>query len=108
MTVESRAGGMVRFSYDFVLPRGGVQHLEWIGRFDGKDYMVQGADEYLTYAYRQTSERTYEITAKLDTRVTAIAALTLSPDGRLLTSTTRGRNARDQDVLNVTVYEKIH
>ena len=108
MTVEPRDGGMVRFAYDFVFPRGGVQHLEWIGRFDGNDYMVQGADEYITYAYRQTGERTYEITARLDTRVTAIATVTLSPDVRTLTTSTRGRNARGQDVINVTVYDKIH
>ena len=63
MRVEPR-DGMVRFAYDFVLPRGGVQHLEWIGRFDAKDYILQGADEYITYAYRQTAERTYEIVAK--------------------------------------------
>lgn len=108
MTIEPHDGGTVRFTYDFVFPRGGVQHLEWIGRFDGKDYMVQGADEYITYAYRQTGERTYDITAKLDIRVTAIATVTLSPDGRTLSSTTRGRNARGQDVINVTVYDKVH
>jgi hypothetical protein len=108
MAVESRPGGLVRFAYDFVFPRGGVQHLEWIGRFDGKDYMVQGADEYITYAHRLTGERTSEITAKLDTRVTAVATVTLSPDGRTLSSTTRGRNARGQDVVSVTVYDKIH
>jgi hypothetical protein len=108
MRVEPRAGGTVRFSYDFVFPRGGVQYLEWTGRFDGKDYMVQGADEYITYAYRQTGDRTYEITARLDTRVTAIADVALAPDGGTLTTTTRGRTARGQDVATITVYEKMH
>lgn len=107
MTVEAGDTGLVRFAYDFVFPRGGVQHLEWIGRFDGKDYIVQGADEYITYAYRQTGERTHEIIAKLDTRVTATATVTLSPDGRTLTSSTRGRTSRGQDVINITVYDKI-
>ena len=105
MRVESR-DGMVRFAYDFVLPRGGMQHLVWIGRFDGNDYILQGADEYITYAYRQTAERTYEIVAKLDTRVTAVATVTLSPDGRTLTTVTRGASASGQDVASVTVYEK--
>jgi len=105
MRVEPR-DGMVRFAYDFVLPRGGVQHLEWIGRFDGKDYILQGADEYITYAYRQTAERTYEIVAKLDTRVTAVATVTFSPDAPTLTTVTRAANASGQDVASVTVYEK--
>ena len=105
MRVEPR-DGMVRFAYDFVLPRGGTQHLEWIGRFDGKDYILQGADEYITYAYRQTAERTYEIVAKLDTRVTAVATTTFSPDGPTLTTVTRAATASGQDVTSVTVYEK--
>ena len=99
--------GKVRFSYDIVHVRGGVQHMEWTGSFDGKDYMVQGVDEYMTYAYAQIGERTYEIVAKLDTQVTAVATVTLSPDGRTLTTVTRGKNPRGQDVTNITVHEKI-
>jgi hypothetical protein len=105
MRVEPR-DGMVHFAYDFVLPRGGVQHLEWTGRFDGKDYILQGADEYVTYAYRQTADRTYEIVAKIDMRVTAVAMVTFSPDGPTLTTVTRAATASGQDITSVTVYEK--
>ena len=38
----------VRIVDDLVRPRGGVVHLEWIGRFDGLDYPVQGAEVVLT------------------------------------------------------------
>jgi len=107
MKVEPLGGDRVRFSYDFVYPRGGLQHVEWDGRFDGNDYIVQGADEYVTYAYRQTGARTYEITAKLDSRVTAVATVTISDDGRTITTSTRSGNARGREVKNVTVYEKI-
>ncbi|HYS25025.1 MAG TPA: hypothetical protein VEP46_05465, partial [Vicinamibacterales bacterium] len=106
MKVEPLDAGRVRFSYDFVYPRGGVQHLEWDGRFDGHDYMVQGADEYVTYAYRQTGDRTYDIVAKLDTRETAVAKVTLAADGRTLTTITRSRNARGEEIANTTVYDK--
>jgi len=106
MKVQPLDSGRVRFSYDFVYPRGGLQHVEWDGRFDGNDYIVQGADEYVTYAYRQTGPRTYEITAKLDSRVTAVATVTISVDGRTLTTRTRSRNAQDREVTNITVYEK--
>jgi hypothetical protein len=106
MKVKPLEGGRVRFSYDFVYPRGGLQHVEWDGRFDGNDYIVQGADEYVTYAYRQTGARTYEITAKLDSRVTAVATVTMSADGRTIRTSTRSGNARDGGVTNVTVYEK--
>jgi hypothetical protein len=106
MRVQPLDAGRVRFSYDFVYPRGGIQHVEWDGRFDGNDYIVQGSDEYVTYAYRQTGARTYEITAKLDSRVTAVATATISADGRTITTTTRSGNARGEEVTNVTVYEK--
>ena len=106
MSVQPLDAGRVRFAYDFVYPRGGVQHLEWDGRFDGRDYLVQGAEEYMTYAYRQTGDRTYEIVAKLDSRVTAVASVTIAADGRTLTTTTKGRNARGQELVNTTVYEK--
>jgi hypothetical protein len=106
MKVAPLDAGRVRFSYDFVYPRGGIQHLEWDGRFDGRDYMVQGADEYVTYAYRQTGDRTYDIVAKLDARMTAVAKVTIAADGRTLTTITRSRNARGEEIVNTTVYEK--
>src|SRR5262245_48644362 len=106
MNVRPIGRGGVRFSYDFVYPRGGLQHVEWDGRFDGNDYIVQGADEYVTYAYRQTGARTYEITAKLDSRVTAVATVAISEDGWTITTSTRNGTARDQGVTNITVYEK--
>ena len=106
MAIE-RLGDKVRFSYDFVYPRGGVQHLEWDGRFDGNDYVVQGADEHMTYAYRQTAEHTYEIVAKVDGRVAAVATATIAPGGRTLTTVTRGTNNRGQTVTNTTVHDKV-
>ncbi len=68
--------------------------------------MVQGADEYVTYAYRQTGDRTYDIVAKLDARETAVAKVTLAADGRTLTTITRSRNARGEEIANTTVYDK--
>ena len=51
----------VRIVDDLVRPRGGVVHLEWIGRFDGLDYPVQGAEVVLTNAYRGRDDRTCEL-----------------------------------------------
>ena len=107
MTV-ARVEGKVRFSYDFVHLRGGVQHLEWTGSFDGKDYIVQGADEYITYAYKQVRDRAYEIVAKTDGRVAAVAMVTLSSDGRTLTTVTRRKNSLGQNLTTTTVHERVH
>jgi hypothetical protein len=106
MTVEI-VGDQVRFAYDLVMQRGGVQHMEWTGRFDGEDYMVQGVDDYVTYAYSPVSDREYQVVTKVDRQIVAISTVTVSADGRTLTTSTGGRNARGDEITNVTVYEKV-
>jgi hypothetical protein len=104
-TIEPRGDGL-KVTYDMVHPRGGVTHLEWTGKLDGRDYPVQGIDEVLTYAYRPSGNGAFEVTVKFDGRVTAVSHVTLSADGRTMITTTKGRGARGQDVLTRTVYEK--
>jgi hypothetical protein len=105
-TIQPHGDGL-RVVYDMVRPRGGVTHLEWDGRFDGKDYPVQGVEEFITYAYLRIDARTYDVVTKIDGRVVATSRTTLSPDGRTITTTTGGRNAEGRDVRTVTVYEKV-
>jgi hypothetical protein len=100
-------GDQVRFAYDLVLPRGGVQRMEWTGRFDGNDYMVQGIDDYITYAYTPVDARTFSVVTKLDQRAVAVSTVTMSEDGTTLTSVTGGTNARGEEIVNTTVYEKV-
>jgi hypothetical protein len=71
----------LRVVYDMVRRRGGVTHMEWSGRFDGRDYPVQGVDYVLTNAYRQLSDRSYEIVVRVDGREAAVATATISADG---------------------------
>jgi hypothetical protein len=104
-TIQPHDGGLL-VAYDQVRPRGGVTHLEWEGRFDGKDYPVQGVEEFVTYAYRKVDARTYDVVTKLDGRVAATSRAMLSADGATITTTTKGRDARGLDVTTITVYEK--
>src|SRR4051812_12021413 len=55
LTIEP-AGDGLKVSYDMVGIRGGITHLEWTGRFDGRDQPVQGADTVLTNAYRRVDD----------------------------------------------------
>lgn len=105
-TIEPSQDG-VKVTYDLIHPRGGVTHLEWSGRFDGKDYAVQGLDQYVTYAYRPVGDGVYEVVVKIDDRVTGLSTISLSPDAKTMTTTTRGKGARGQDVSTTTVYEKV-
>ncbi len=78
----------VTIADDLVRIRGGVVHLEWTGKLDGRDYPVEGVEIYLTSAYREIDDHTLALTQKLDGRVVVHATLVLSPDGKTITTTT--------------------
>jgi hypothetical protein len=94
--IERLAEGF-RVIYDMVHPRGGTTHLEWTGRMDGRDYALQGVDQAITYAYTPASDGSCEIVVKIDGRVAARSRVTVSPDGRTMSTQTGG---------TTTVYEK--
>ena len=92
--------------YDMVGTRGGITHMEWTGRFDGKDYPVQGVDYVLTNAYTLLNDRSYRIVIKVDGAVAATATVVIAPDGRTLTTTTTEKNTRGEDVTTTALYDK--
>lgn len=96
----------IKVVYDMVRQRGGVNHLEWMGTLDGRDYAVQGVEELITNAYKPLGDREWEVVLKIDGRVAATSRVTLSPDGKTMTTVTTGRNAQGAQVTTTTVYEK--
>jgi len=101
------SGDWVKITYELFRERGGVSHLEWTGRFDGRGYALQGVDEYsVTNAYRRLDDHTYEIVQRVDGAISTTATISLSPDGKRLATITRGTNALGEDVTTTTVYEK--
>ena len=87
--------------------RGGVTHMEWIGRFDGKDYAVQGVDSYvLTNAYRRIDDRSYEIIVKREGAIVATSRVFVSPDDKTLQVTTEERSPQGHTVKTVAVYDR--
>lgn len=96
----------LKVTYDMVRTRGGVTHIEWTGRFDGNDYIVQGVDYFLTNAYRQLDDRSYEIVIKVDGQVAATATAVVSPDGATLTVSTIERAAHGQTTKTIAIYQK--
>jgi len=92
--------------YDMVGVRGGITHMEWLGRFDGKDYPVQGVDYVLTNAYSRIDDHSYRIVLKVDGNIAATATVTVSPDGKTLTSLTTQKDSRQQTVTTSSIYER--
>jgi hypothetical protein len=96
----------VKVVYDLVGVRGGITHIEWTGRFDGKDYPLQGVDEVLTNAYRRTCNNAYEIVVKRDGTIVATTLVTISPDGKTLRAETAGKAANGENTNSVAVYDR--
>ena len=96
----------VKVTYDMVYPRGGTTHWEWTGKFDGQPYLLQGIDEYVTYAYQRVDDRTYDVVVRIDDRPAGASRVTLAADGKSITTTTKGRDASGRVVTTTTVYEK--
>lgn len=96
----------IKVTYDMVRARGGITHVEWTGRFDGRDYPVAGVDTFMTNAYRQIDDRSYEIVIKIDGRTVATATATVSPDGRTMTVQTVERDARGRAATTTAIYQR--
>jgi hypothetical protein len=96
----------VKVSYDMVGIRGGVSHTEWTGRFDGKDYPMQGLDYVMTNAYRRIDARSYEIVIKIDGTTTAIAQVVVSSDGKTLRVSTDQKTGDGKTSKTTALYEK--
>jgi hypothetical protein len=96
----------LKVTYDMVGLRGGITHMEWTGKFDGKDYPVQGVDYVLTNAYTRLDEQSYQIVIKVDGAGAATAKVVVAPDGKTLTTSTVEKNARGESVTSTTVYDR--
>jgi hypothetical protein len=97
----------LKITYDMVGTRGGVTHMEWTGKFDGKDYPVQGVDYVLTNAYTPIDDHSYQIVIKVDGATAATARVVISPDEKSLTTVTTEKNARGETITTTTVYDKV-
>lgn len=104
-SIEPYEGG-IKASYDFVGWRGETTHVEWTGKFDGRDYPVEGVDYPLTNAYMQIDESTFKDVAKVDGQITSVSRITVSPDHKTMTMVTESSNVQGQPVTTTTVYEK--
>lgn len=100
------ADDQIRMTYDMVGTRGGVTHMEWLGRFDGGDYAMQGPDAVVSYAYTTLDERTLALTVKVDGNVAATSRLLLSPDGRTLTTENVSGHPRYGKITTTSIYER--
>jgi len=98
--------GNIKVASDGTAANGQRVHVEWSGKFDGKDYPVTGSPDSDARSYTKVNDRTLQVTAKKNGKVTATAQTVVSADGKTRTSTVSGTTAKGKKFKNVAVYDK--
>ena len=79
--------------------------VEYTAQYDGKDYPITGSPMADTVSLKRLDANTTERTDKMDGKVTQTVTRTVSSDGKTMTVTYKGTNAKGQPINNVGVYE---
>lgn len=89
-----------------VQPLGMKTTVEYVARFDGKDYPVTGNAEIDTVALTRVDSLTFDATLKRRGKVMSTVRNTVSKDGLTMTVTSKGTNTRGQPVSSVALFFK--
>jgi hypothetical protein len=79
---------------------------EWTVVYDGKDRPMTGNPDADMLSVKQTDAYTTEFTQKRAGKVVMTGTRAISRDGKVMTITTKGTNAKGQTVSDVEVFEK--
>jgi hypothetical protein len=98
--------GNIKMTQDGITGDGKPVHVEWSGKFDGKDYPVTGDPNSDARSYTKVNERTLTTTNKKDGKVTVTGQIVVSSDGKSRTVTISGTTPKGKKFQNVAVYDK--
>ena len=104
--VYMAVGDRVRATDDGVDANGQPFHVEWTGKFDGKDYAVTGDPANDTRAYSLVNDHTLALTDKKNGKVTITGRIIVSADGKTRTVTTSVTDAKGKKINSIQVYDK--
>jgi len=106
MVVYEVAGDSIKCAIDGVDGQGKPLHIEWTGKFDGKDYPLTGDPSGDMRAYKKINERTMEGTTKKDGKVTGSSRIVVAADGKSRTVTTNLTDLAGKKTHNVAFYDQ--
>src|SRR6202162_3534449 len=96
----------ITVTVDGVGKDGKPTHSVWVGKFDGKAYPVKGNLPYDSVAYKVVNDRTNDITAMKDGKISWNGRITVSADGKSRTVTLNGTGADGKKFKGKAVYDK--
>jgi hypothetical protein len=106
-TYEPTADGY-KFQGERVNPDGSTQKYGFVVKYDNKDYRVTGKDPggADTLAVKLVDANNIESTSKRGAEVLYTSKVVVSNDGKVMTITTKGKNADGEPFDNLQVYDR--
>jgi hypothetical protein len=102
---ESTPAGIM-FTGDGVGADGKAAHSAYVSRYEGKEVPYEGNPDADTCAPKKIDKNSYENTWKKGGKPTISAKVVVAADGKTMTITQTGTNAKGEAVNNVIVYNK--
>ena len=105
LTLES-SGDAVKRTGEQIAADGKKSNLSYTAKMDGKFYPVTGSDLYDEISIKKIDDHNTEATMKRAGKVAVNAKRSVSKDGKVMTITITGTNAKGEKINNVNVYDK--
>lgn len=102
----SMSGAMVKFTLEGVGADGKPAKSEYSAAYDGKDYPLTGNAVADMISLKRVDATTVEATLKKGGKVVSTTIRVVSKDGKTMTATTAGKNAKGEKVTDVSVFDK--
>ena len=105
LSFETVPGGVKAMSD--LLDEFGIVHIEFTGKYDGKDVPMRGGNPGLTISVTRTDSYTFVTSQKTGAKVTVVTHFTVSRDEKTLTASATGTDDSGQKYTNVSVYDRM-
>jgi hypothetical protein len=102
----SRDGDSLKAVIETMQPLGGKTVAEYSARFDGKDYPLTGNSDIDAIALTRIDDWSFEAVLKRRGKTMSTVRNVVSKDGRTMTVTSKGVNARGQQTSSVAIFTK--
>ena len=99
-------GADVKYTLKGIDAEGKPTLVQFTAKYDGKDYPVTGSPDFDAISLKRVDAVTTHATLKKGGKVVQTSTRVVSKDGKTLTLTVKGTNAKGQAVNNVTVFDK--
>jgi hypothetical protein len=104
--VYEAAGAGIKVTVDTVPADGPAIHYAYTANYDGKDVPVVGNPNADMAARTRTNATTAKLVTKKGGKIMSNQTFVVSADGKMMTITTTGKDAKGQNIDSVAVYDK--